>query len=63
MRDNLLPTVLVIAHRLSAVVDADRIVVLENGRARAQGTHAEPLERGALYAELAATRLVTASTR
>ncbi|WP_394430072.1 ABC transporter ATP-binding protein [Streptomyces sp. SGAir0957] len=56
-------TVLVIAHRLSTVVDADRIVVLENGRARAQGTHAELLQRDALYAELAATQLVTASTR
>ncbi|MEV1026345.1 ABC transporter ATP-binding protein [Streptomyces sp. NPDC050264] len=56
-------TVLVIAHRLSTVVDADRIVVLEKGRARAQGTHAELLERDSLYAELAATQLVAAPTR
>ncbi|MEV3858293.1 ABC transporter ATP-binding protein [Streptomyces sp. NPDC050095] len=56
-------TVLVIAHRLSTVVDADRIVVLENGRVRAQGTHAELLEKDALYGELAATQLVAASTR
>lgn len=55
-------TVLVIAHRLSTVVDADRIVVLEAGRVRAQGTHAELLERDGLYRELAATQLVAAST-
>ncbi|MFI5657697.1 ABC transporter ATP-binding protein [Streptomyces sp. NPDC051684] len=56
-------TVLVIAHRLSTVVDADTIVVLESGRVRAQGTHVELLERDARYAELAATQLVTAATR
>ncbi|MBO1336284.1 ABC transporter ATP-binding protein [Streptomyces sp. VRA16 Mangrove soil] len=51
-------TVLVIAHRLSTVVDADRIVVLEAGRTRAQGTHPELTEQDALYAELAATQLM-----
>ncbi|MGW2340974.1 ABC transporter ATP-binding protein [Streptomyces sp. NPDC001661] len=56
-------TVLVIAHRLSTVVDADTIVVMERGRVRAQGTHVELLERDALYAELAATQLVAAATR
>ncbi|MGY0018901.1 ABC transporter ATP-binding protein [Streptomyces sp. cg35] len=56
-------TVLVIAHRLSTVVDADRIVVLERGRVRAQGSHAELLASDALYGELAATQLVAASTR
>ncbi|MCQ4208915.1 ABC transporter ATP-binding protein [Streptomyces longispororuber] len=55
-------TVLVIAHRLSTVVDADRIVVLEDGRVRAQGSHAELLEQDPLYAELAATQFVAAST-
>ncbi|QNS03933.1 ABC transporter ATP-binding protein [Streptomyces xanthii] len=55
-------TVLVIAHRLSTVVDADRIVVLDGGRVRAQGTHAELVEKDALYGELAATQLVAAST-
>jgi ATP-binding cassette subfamily B protein/ATP-binding cassette subfamily C protein len=51
-------TVLVIAHRLSTVTAADRIVVLEAGRVRAAGSHAELLDRVALYRELAATQLL-----
>ncbi|MVU78085.1 ATP-binding cassette domain-containing protein [Nocardia sp. ET3-3] len=44
--------VITVAHRLSTVVDADRIVVLEDGRIRAQGTHSELLEGDELYREL-----------
>ncbi|MFH8888520.1 ABC transporter ATP-binding protein [Streptomyces sp. NPDC054904] len=53
-------TVLVIAHRLSTVTGARRILVLEDGRVRASGTHAELLREGGLYARLAATQTLGA---
>jgi ATP-binding cassette, subfamily B, bacterial MsbA len=43
---------LIIAHRLSTVQRADRVVVLERGQVTEQGTHAELLARGGRYAEL-----------
>jgi ATP-binding cassette subfamily B protein len=45
-------TTIVIAHRLSTVVGADQIVVLDNGRVAERGTHDQLLEAGGLYAEL-----------
>ncbi|MFI6681563.1 ABC transporter ATP-binding protein [Kribbella sp. NPDC050470] len=52
--------VLTIAHRLSTVIDADQIVVLESGRVRARGTHQELLATDDLYRDLvAALRIAT----
>jgi ABC-type multidrug transport system fused ATPase/permease subunit len=49
--------VVAIVHRLSTVVAADRILVIEGGRVRAQGTHVELVEEDELYRELAASQL------
>lgn len=45
-------TTLVIAHRLSTVIDADQILVLEHGRVVERGRHAELLAMGGLYASM-----------
>ncbi len=52
-------TTLVIAHRLATVQHADRIVVMERGRIVAQGSHAELLRQGGLYASLARLQFLT----
>ena len=50
-------TAIVIAHRLSTIVDADRIVVVDDGTIVETGTHAELLARGGLYSELYRTQI------
>lgn len=54
-------TTLVVAHRLSTVVNADRIVVLDAGRVADEGTHEELLGRCELYRQLARHQLVPAN--
>ncbi|MBL3700018.1 ABC transporter ATP-binding protein [Leucobacter luti] len=53
-------TLVVIAHRLSTVVDSDKIVVLDAGRVVGEGTHAELVETTPLYRELAQHQLLVA---
>jgi ATP-binding cassette subfamily B protein len=56
-------TAIVIAHRLATVQHADRIVVLDRGAIAAQGTHAELMKQGGLYASLAALQFLDAGKK
>jgi ABC-type multidrug transport system fused ATPase/permease subunit len=51
-------TLIVIAHRLSTVVDSDQIIVLEHGKVVGSGTHSELVKTTPLYAELAKHQLL-----
>lgn len=54
-------TIFLVAHRLSTIQHADRIVVLEDGRIAETGDHATLLERGGVYAELIGAQAAIAS--
>ena len=56
-------TTLVIAHRLATVQHADRIVVIDRGAIVAEGSHAELMRQGGLYANLAALQFLDAGAR
>ncbi|MGS0683875.1 ABC transporter ATP-binding protein [Nakamurella sp. GG22] len=51
-------TLILVAHRLATVVDADQILVLEDGRLQAVGTHRDLLDTSPLYRELAEHQLL-----
>lgn len=55
-------TVLVIAHRLSTVINAQQIIVMTRGQTDATGTHAQLLVSNNLYRDLTAHQLITAAT-
>jgi ATP-binding cassette, subfamily B, multidrug efflux pump len=50
-------TVIIVAQRISTVIDADRIVVLDNGRVAGIGTHADLLEQSEVYREIVASQV------
>jgi len=56
-------TRIVVAHRLSTIVKADRILVLEGGRLVEEGTHQELVERSRVYAALVGAQMSGAPTR
>jgi ATP-binding cassette subfamily B protein len=51
-------TALVVSHRVSAVINADQIIVLDDGRVVERGTHAELIARGGVYARLLRRQLL-----
>ena len=51
-------TLIVIAHRLSTVVDSDQIIVMENGKVIGTGTHSELVKSTPLYKDLAKHQLL-----
>ena len=53
----ILKTVVVVAHRLSTVRDADKIVVLDKGKVAEEGTHRELTEKRGLYYRLVKNQL------
>src|SRR6476469_11283297 len=55
-------TTLILAHRLSSVIDCDRSLVLDGGRVSEQGRHDELMPRGGVYASLMAEQVRESSS-
>jgi len=58
--DNISQTVIVVAHRLSTIKDADEIIVLKKGLIVERGTHSELLEKNGDYKALVERQLMSA---
>jgi len=54
---------IVVAQRISTVIDADQILVMEDGAIVARGTHTELLESSTTYAEIVSSQLYAEETR
>ena len=54
-------TVVIVAQRVSTIIDADQILVLEDGRVIGQGTHRQLLESCPTYAEIVASQMTEAA--
>ena len=52
-------TILIIAHRLSTVEKADKIVVIDHGKVLEQGSHQELIKQSGMYAKLVQRQLLT----
>lgn len=57
IRDNLTATVIIVAQRVGTIIDADNIIVLEEGRICGQGTHKELLESNEVYREIYSSQM------
>ena len=51
-------TILIIAHRLSTIVNCDRIMLLDEGKIKAEGTHKELLRKSKIYKKLYETESI-----
>jgi len=52
-------TVVIVAHRLSTIRDADEIIVMQKGRVRERGTHDELVKLGKVYKNLVGRQMVS----
>ena len=52
IRENITATVIIVAQRVGTIIDADKIIVLDDGKIEGIGTHEELLEGCAVYSEI-----------